>query len=78
MSNGLALAPESANDVVEWNYDHMDSPWHLAFTTGTRPINVSIGDRRIIEDGKPITFDLVEIRRKASEQSRRLHERLAA
>lgn len=78
VTNGLALAPESADDVVEWNYDHMDSPWHLAFTTGTRPINVSIGDHRVIADGKPIGFDLEEIRRKASEQSRRLHERLAA
>lgn len=78
LKNGLALAPETANDEVVWNYDRMDSPWHLAFTPGTRPLEISIDGRRVVSNGVPTTFDLDEVRRKASEQSRRLHERLAA
>jgi len=78
LHNGLKLAPESANDRVEWNYDHMDSAWHVAFTPGTRPLRVEVDGRAVIENGRPTNFDLDEIRRKASEQSNRLHERLAA
>lgn len=78
LNNGRLLAPESAQDEVEWNYDHMDSPWHLAFTPGTRPTRVRVDGRDVVSEGRPITFDLDEVRRKASEQSRRLHERLAA
>lgn len=78
LENGYALAPESKNDRVEWNYDHMDSAWHVAFTPGTRPMRVEIDGRTLVENGRPTTFDLDEIRRKAFEQSRRLHERLAA
>lgn len=78
LSNGSALAPESHNDSVVWNYDHIDSPWHLAFTTGTHPVEVTIDGETVIANSRPVTFDLEEIRRKAAEQSRRLHERLAA
>ena len=33
---GQRFFPEVAGDVVTWNYDHVDSPWHLAFTPGVR------------------------------------------
>lgn len=75
---GRELAPESAADIVEWNYDHMDSAWHVAFTPGTRPLAVTIDGCPVVRDGVPVSFDITEIRRKASEQARRLHERLAA
>jgi cytosine/adenosine deaminase-related metal-dependent hydrolase len=78
LSNGSVLAPDSNNDVVVWNYDHMDSPWHVAFTTGTHPVEVTIDGETVVRDSRPVTFDIEEIRRKAAEQSRRLHERLAA
>lgn len=78
LSNGWLLAPEARNDVVVWNYDHIDSPWHLAFSTGTRPMEVSIDGRSVVKEARPVSFDLEEIRRKAAEQAHRLHERLAA
>jgi len=78
LTNGWALVPEARHDTVVWNYDHMDSPWHLAFSTGTRPVDVSIDGTLVVSGGKPVTFDLDEIRRKAAEQAQRLHERLAA
>jgi len=78
LANGWDLVPEARNDVVTWNYDHMDSAWHLAFTPGTRPLDVVIEGRQIVKDAQPVTFDLEEIRRKAAEQAVRLHERLAA
>jgi len=78
LANGWALAPQSRNDKVMWNYDHMDSPWHLAFSTGTRPLEVSIDGEAIVKEARPVSFDLDEIRRKAAEQAHRLHERLAA
>lgn len=78
LRNGLDLAPASASDRVTWNYDRMDSAWHLAFTPGTRPLSVEVDGRTVVDNGVPTTFDIEEIRRKASEQSIRLHERLAA
>ena len=78
MHNGLELAPESRKDVVEWNYDHMDSPWHVAFSPGTRPLRIVIDGRTVVDNGRPTMFDIEELRHKASEQSQRLHERLAA
>lgn len=78
LTNGWVLAPQSRRDEVVWNYDHMHSPWHLAFTTGTRPIEVSIDGEAVIKEARPVSFDLEEIRRKAAEQAHRLHERLAA
>ena len=78
LTNGWGLAPQSRHDEVVWNYDHMDSPWHLAFSTGTRPLEVSIDGEAVVKEARPVSFDLEEIRRKAAEQAHRLHERLAA
>jgi hypothetical protein len=78
LDNNAQLVPDVARDRVTWNYDHMDSPWHLAFTTGIRPIKVEIDGETVIENGLPTRVDLDEVRTKASEQSRRLHERLQA
>lgn len=78
LANAWELVPEARHDTVTWNYDHMDSAWHLAFTPGTRPLHVAIEGRQVVKDGRPLTFDIDEIRRKAAEQATRLHERLAA
>lgn len=75
---GQELVPDVRKDTVRWNYDRMDSAWHVAFTPGTRPLDVTIDGRPVVVSGEPATFDLTEIRRKASEQATRLHKRLAA
>jgi hypothetical protein len=54
----------------------MDSPWHLAFSTGVHVRDVHIGGKAVVVDGEPVSFDLQEIRSKAAEQAARLHARL--
>lgn len=77
LTNGEELFPEVRNDRVVWNYDHVDSPWHLAFTTGVRPNDVFIDGTQVVKDGTPLTFDIHEIRAKSAEAAARLHKRLA-
>lgn len=78
LGNNQSLVPDVSRDRVTWNYDHMDSPWHLAFTTNVRPIKVEVDGEVVLDDGLPTRIDLQEVRSKAAEQSRRLHERLSA
>lgn len=77
LANNRSLVPSVMRDVVTWNYDHMDSPWHLAFTTGVRPIKILINDEVVLDNGVPTKVDIHEVRAKAAEQSERLHERLS-
>ncbi len=54
LQGGSALVPEAQNDVVTWNYDHVDSAWHVAFTPGIRATRVVDGDGRVLlDDGLP-------------------------
>lgn len=76
LANGESLFPEVRNDVVEWDYDHVDSPWHAAFTPGVRAVNVSVDGTELVRDGRPLLFDIDEIRRKAAEAAATLHSRL--
>jgi cytosine/adenosine deaminase-related metal-dependent hydrolase len=74
---GYALVPEARNDTVTWNYDHVDSAWHVAFTPGTRALRVVSGDGEVLlDDGRPTRVDLDEVRAHAAEQAARLHARL--
>jgi cytosine/adenosine deaminase-related metal-dependent hydrolase len=74
---GYAFFPEARFDRVDWNYDHADSPWHVAFTPGMRATDVRLNTGRVLlRDGNPTLVDLREVRAKASEQARRLHARL--
>ncbi|MCU0259432.1 MAG: amidohydrolase family protein [Ilumatobacteraceae bacterium] len=74
---GWALVPEARDDVVTWSYDHVDSPWHVAFTPGIRAVRVVSGDGEVLlDDGRPTRVDLAEVRAHAAEQSARLHARL--
>ena len=75
LETGWDLVPESRDDVVTWSYQPMD-PWHLAFTSGVRPLRVEIDGEVLLDEGVPTRVDPQEIRAKASEQAARLHARL--
>jgi cytosine/adenosine deaminase-related metal-dependent hydrolase len=77
LANGEELFPEVRHDKVVWNYDHVDSAWHMAFTTGVRPTDVFIDGVHVVKDGQPATFDIDEIRAKSAEAAKRLHAQLA-
>ena len=71
------LLPECRDDQVVWNYDHVDSSWHVAFTPGIRAIQVIRADGEVlVREGRPTRVDGDEIRAKASEAAARLHRRL--
>jgi cytosine/adenosine deaminase-related metal-dependent hydrolase len=77
MENGYLLLPECRQDQVRWNYDHVDSAWHVAFTPGIRAIEVIAGDGEIlVANGLPTRIDLDETRAKASEAAQRLFTKL--
>ena len=77
LAGGYAFVPEARDDVVTWNYDHVDSAWHVAFTPGTRAERVVSGTGEVLLDGGlPTRVDLGEVRAKAAEQAARLHARL--
>jgi hypothetical protein len=72
LDEGYAFVPEARNDRVRWNYDHADSPWHVAFTPGMRALDVTVDGEPMLRDGVPTRVDVAEIRAKAAEQSARL------
>lgn len=76
--NGEQFFPEVKHDVVTWSYDHVDSPWHVAFTPGIRCVDVEINGKKVVDNGEPTQFDIQEIRAKAAEASQKLHERLSS
>jgi cytosine/adenosine deaminase-related metal-dependent hydrolase len=74
LEGGYALVPEARDDTVTWNYDHVDSPWHVAFSPGIRATDVVRGDGEVLlRNGLPTRVDLTEVRAKAAEQATRLH-----
>ena len=76
LKNGYHFFPEAERDTVTWNYDQVQHPWHVAFTPGTRVIDVLVDGEVVLKDGSPTRVDLSEIRAKAHEQAVRLFERL--
>ena len=77
LENGYRFIPECREDVVRWNYDHADSPWHVAFTPGVRAIDVTRADGTpLLVDGRPTLVYLDEVRAKAAEATARLFSRL--
>ncbi len=77
LDGGYAFFPEARDDRVVWNYDHADSPWHVAFTPGMRALDVTLaGGETVLRDGLPTRVDLAEVRAKAAEQAIRLFARL--
>lgn len=75
LETGWELVPEAREDRVVWSYDPME-PWHLAFTTPVRPLEVTVGGETVWKEGVPTRVDAGEVRAKAAEQARRLHARL--
>ena len=78
LEQGRSFFPEAGDDRVTWSYDHVDSPWHTAYTPGVRAIRVEAAGEVLLDDGRPTRVDVDEVRAKAAEQARRLHARLAA
>ena len=78
LNNNYQLFPEAKNDEVSWSYDHMESPWHSAFTTEMHVQSVNVDGERVYEEGKLLRMDVQEVRAKAHEQAKRLFERLEA
>jgi cytosine/adenosine deaminase-related metal-dependent hydrolase len=77
LDQGYALVPEARDDVVNWSYDHVDSPWHVAFTPGIRAVRVVAGSGEVLlDEGLPTRVDVAEVRAVAAEQAARLHARL--
>ncbi len=76
LDNGYGLFPEARHDQVTWNYDHVDSAWHVAFTPGVRALQVEVDGELLLRDGLPTRVDVVEVRAKAAEQAQRLFARL--
>jgi len=77
LENGYDFIPECRDDQVTWNYDHSDSPWHVAFTPGVRAINVRSSEgEELLQNGRPTRVDLHEVRTKASEAAQRLFAKL--
>ncbi len=72
---GEELFPEVRQDEVLWSYGDMDA-WHLAFTPGVSPLEVSVAGEVVYSDGAPTRVDAQEIRAHAAEQAERLFERL--
>ena len=72
---GWELMPDAKDDIVTWNYPTMNA-WHLAYTTGVRPIDVVIDGRKVLDGGMVTTVDAAEVRAKAAEQALRLFAKL--
>ena len=77
LENGWHIIPEARDDIVEWNYDHADSAWHVAFSPGVRATRVTRSDGVVLlEDGHPTLVDIEEVRAKAGEAATRLFRKL--
>ena len=77
LDNSFEIFPDAKNDVVTFNYDFADSPWHAAFTTNMSATDVEIAGEKVLANGLPTRVELREVRAKAHEQSLRLYERLS-
>lgn len=69
------LFPEARADTVTWSYDPIE-PWHLAFTTDVRPLDVTIDGELVLSAGIPTRIDPAEVRAHAAEQAARLFTRI--
>jgi cytosine/adenosine deaminase-related metal-dependent hydrolase len=76
LEQGWALVPEARQDRVTWAYDHTDSAWHVAFTPGTRALEVEVGGEVVVRAGRACRVDPDEVRAKAAEAAQRLFGRL--
>ncbi len=75
LQTNVDLYPEVADDSVTWSYPTIE-PWHVAFTTTIRAIDVDVAGEPALRDGVATRVDADEIRSKAAEQATRLHRAL--
>ncbi len=75
LAQGWELFPEARADVVRWSYEPV-APWHLAFTTGVRAVDVVAGGETVLVGGVPTRVDPHEVRARAAEAAGRLFTRL--
>ena len=68
--------PGWRDDRVTWSYEPME-PWHLAYTTGVRPLRVEVDGEVVLDEHGPTRVDAVEIRARAREEAQRLFSRMA-
>lgn len=66
------IAPEADQYVVDWDYDHMESPGSVMYTPGVRALNVTKDGETLLCNGALTRVDLTEVRAKAAEQAVRL------
>ena len=71
LQTSQSLFPEVTQDSVTWSYSPMD-PWHLAYTTDVRAIDVRVDGEYRMVGGVPTRVDPAEIRARAAEQATRL------
>ena len=71
LAQGWELMPEARGDTVRWSYPSAD-PWHLAYTPGVHPLDVTIDGHKVLSNGVATRVDPAEIRAKAAEQAQRL------
>ncbi len=71
LEHGATLVPETLTDRVTWSYAPID-PWHLAYSTGVRALDVEIDGAHVLSGGRATRVDADEIRAKAAEQAARL------
>jgi cytosine/adenosine deaminase-related metal-dependent hydrolase len=77
LRNGHAFFPAARLDQVTWSYDHADEPWRVAFTPGTRALDVRLDSGELVlAGGLPTRVDITEVRAKAAEQADRLFAKL--
>ena len=76
LRNSQSLVPAAQNDNVEWNYDGVNDPWKMAFTTDARPLTITVHNETVLRNGIPTKVDPIEIRRVAGEHAQRLFAKL--
>ena len=75
LGTGWDLVPAARDDRVRWSYPDMD-PWHLAYTTDVRPLDVVVDGELVLADGRPTRVDPDEVRARSAEAAQRLFARL--
>jgi len=75
MDVNTSLFPQCRKDKVTWSYGEMD-PWHLAFTSGIRPVDIEIDGKPIMKSGEFLDIDSAEIRAKAGEAAEKLFNKM--
>ena len=74
LAAGWELVPEALEDRVRWSVAATD-PWSLAYTTGVRPVEVTVGGKVVLDRHGPTRVDPDLIRARAAESMVRLATR---